>query len=157
MHGCRQLAGHTQPAWLLLCRMLYTQHSGKQTLAIIYFVPVSAGVTRLFTKICFRSGDGKGTRGSVLINRLAKLAESSGLLHVFGGGIVDQVQPPPPQTMPCPQGTPSQCAARRLHGTVRRLGAADPQDCMSVRRCCSNPSQEFLGYGTAKLGKLPWP
>ena len=83
--------------WVCLARMFYTQQSGKQTLAIIYFVPVSAGVTRLFTKICSRSGGGKGTRGSALINRLAKLAESSGLLHVFGGGIVDQVHPALPR------------------------------------------------------------
>lgn len=74
--------------------MDYQQESGKQTLAIIYFVPMSAGVTRLFTSFRFRSGQGKGSSASTLINRLAKLAGSSGLLHVFSGGIVDQVSLP---------------------------------------------------------------
>ena len=74
-----------------MCRMHYQQKSGKQTLAGIYFVPVSPQLTRIVTKFLFKTKEGSGNIGGAVFGTLAKVAEQTGLLHVLGAGLVDQV------------------------------------------------------------------
>lgn len=70
------------------CRTEYAYESGRTDATTLYLVPVSPGVTRSYNKVVLR---GVPPRTRRLFNFAARLLGSSGLLHVFGHGLVDQV------------------------------------------------------------------